>query len=253
MIYRRVIFRSEIVFAIEKQKGILTIISAAPWLESEFLEMDKVSLSDVILLPISDPEKVVGVAQNYNGVSGVIGDGHEPLIFLKSPTSIIGPKDEIRRPFENLNVWGESELAIIVGRRKIEASGHSRPSIFGYSLANDVTIENTNGNDHHLAKSKSPDTFCPLADFVDTSFVPKCQSIRGFQNGLLIREAQLSDRILEDQAIVDWVDRWMTLAPGDIVLTGAPPRVGDRFFLNDGDIYSVEIEDLGCIENVFKD
>ena len=86
------------------------------------------------------PKNIIGVALNYPGIEGVSKSDEEPLIFLKSP-SVIGDKQNIISPFTNLQVWGEPELAIVLGpklskpvEKKLDVS------IFGYTIANDVTV-----------------------------------------------------------------------------------------------------------------
>lgn len=212
-----------------------------------------VNILEVDLLAPCKPKNIIGVALNYPGIEGVSKSDEEPLIFLKSPSSVIGDKQNIISPFTNLQVWGEPELAIVLGPKLSKPVGEKLDvSIFGYTIANDVTCNNVNGRDHHLARSKSADTFCVLGPLIDTEFKPGSQKIKGYQDGILIREGYLSERIFGEIDILNWLSRWLTLEAGDVVLTGTPSRVRDRMFLQDGSNFTCEIEGLGNINNSFS-
>src|SRR5215470_2012402 len=85
------------------------------------------------LLAPCRPRKIIGIAINFPGATGLVENMTEPLVFLKAGTSACSPGDDIVCPFENASVWGESELAVVIGRNN---------SIFGYTSANDVSAEN---------------------------------------------------------------------------------------------------------------
>jgi 2-keto-4-pentenoate hydratase/2-oxohepta-3-ene-1,7-dioic acid hydratase in catechol pathway len=210
------------------------------------------TLDDVILLNPCVPGKIVALAANYRGATGVTEEMKEPIVFIKPSASACGPNDDIVFPFKNVRAWGESELGIVVGRRLRAATmAEARLAIFGYVCANDVTAENVEGRDHHLVRSKGADTFCPLGPWIDTEFDPSDAAIEACQNGTLIRRGNLKDRIWKDDQTLQWLSQWMTLDPGDVVLTGTPPRVVGKTFLSDGDIFEVRIDGLGSLKNRF--
>jgi 2-keto-4-pentenoate hydratase/2-oxohepta-3-ene-1,7-dioic acid hydratase in catechol pathway len=212
------------------------------------------NLPEVKLLAPCIPGKVIALGINYAGATGYTSDIKEPLIFLKSGTSVCGPGDDIVCPFRGVRVWGEPELAIVISRRLRQATSleEARLAIFGYTLANDVSADNIAGRDHHLARSKSADTFCPLGPWVDTDYNPSGRIISGYQNGELIRQGNTDDRIWKEVEAIYWLSQWMTLEPWDVILTGTPPRVRPRRYLANGDIYTVEIEGLGMLSNRFR-
>ena len=198
------------------------------------------SLSGVRLLAPCQPRKIIAMAINYPGATGLTDEMTEPLVFLKAGTSVCGPADDIVNPFPKTNVWGESELAIVIGRDQ---------KIFGYTAANDVSADNIFNWDHHLARSKSADTFCPLGPWIDTEYSPANRWIEGYQNGDLIRRGNSNQRLFQDDRAVAWLSTWMTLEPWDIILTGAPPRVVPRRYLQNGDEFVVRIDGLGELRN----
>ena len=223
-----------------------------PWHEGKETG-EQVNLSEIDLISPCKPNNIIGVALNYPGIGESSNQQGEPLIFLKSPSSVIGDGQRIISPFLNQQVWGEPELAIVLGPKLAKTSKKSsRYSILGYTIANDVTCSNINGRDHHLARSKSADTFCVLGPFIDTDFLPSKQIIRGYQDGILIREGLLSERIFGEIEILSWLSNWLSLKAGDVILTGTPSRTRDRMFLENGSVFTCEIEGLGNIENPFS-
>lgn len=210
-------------------------------------------LEDICLLPPVHPQKIVCIATNYLGVSGVKEDMEEPVIFLKGLNAIAKPNDSIHLPFK-LNSWGESELGFVIKKSiknyKKEKNNLS-DYILGYLPCNDVSCQNISGRDHHLARSKSVDNFCPVGEYIDTEFQPDNKSIKAYHNGELLREGNTSEFIWDPKKIIEELSKWMTLSPGDLILTGAPKRIRDRQFLENGDEYVVEIEGLPILRNVF--
>jgi 2-keto-4-pentenoate hydratase/2-oxohepta-3-ene-1,7-dioic acid hydratase in catechol pathway len=231
---------------------IIELLDRAPW-EKDPLPIGNVPFDKQMLLAPAVPRKVVALAANYEGATGRHEEDEEPIVFIKPGSSVIGPNDEILCPFKEVKVWGESELAIVVGRTLTNASlDQARAAIFGYTLANDVTAENVSGRDHHLARSKAADTFCPIGPWIATDFIPDKQLIQGWHNQVLLRESTLNQRVVKEVETLVWLSKWLTLEPGDIVLTGAPNRVRDRIFFKDGDTFTCRLEGLGELKNCFR-
>ena len=221
-------------------------------LSEEFFEKGTgLKLDDCELLTPVNPSKVIGVALNYPGVSNQKSSG-EPLVFLKSSNAVVGLNTDVSLP-RSLPAWGEAELAVIINRemKEIPKSQKVEECILGYCVANDVTCNNTDERDHHLAISKSQDGFCPIGSFIETNYQYENKMIRGYQNGHLIREGNTSDMIFKIHQIIRYLSNSMTLLPGDIILTGAPPRVREKIYLSKNDIYKVSIEGLDEIDTKF--
>ena len=176
----------------------------------------------------------------------------EPLVFLKSPNSICSNNSKIRLPFKS-NTWGESELGFIIKKKIKEKISikNAKKYIFGYLPVNDVSCDNTDKRDHHLARSKSADNFCPTGNYIDTEFNYKNKSILGIHNDILMRKGSTNELIWKPEKILSWLSEWMTLEEGDLIITGTPSRVRKRIFLNDKDSYVVKIEGFEDLNSSF--
>ncbi len=196
------------------------------------------------------PTKVIAVGRNYvdhaNELDNPIPE--EPLLFLKPPTSVIGPLQAIRIPKESKNVHHEAELAIVVGKVardvKIEDAGSY---IMGYTAANDVTARDLQRADGQWTRAKGYDTFCPLGPAIDTEIDP----LEGLQvtcrvNGDLRQSGSTADMIFGVSELLSYISGVMTLLPGDVILTGTPSGVGP---ITAGDKVEVEIEGIGVLMN----
>ena len=118
-------------------------------------------------------------------------------------------------------------------------------------MGNDISCSNVDNRDHHLARSKSADNFCPVGEYIDTTYDHKNKFIRAYHNDQLLRDGNTSEFIWSPSKIIFELSKWMTLNPGDLILTGAPKRVRDRQFLEHGDEYRIEIEGLPILSNRF--
>jgi len=226
-------------------------LTDAPWFQGKRTEQ-YFELNQVELISPCKPGKIIATAINYTGATGLSDSTDEPLVFFKPSTSVIGPNEEIISPFNGLKVWGECELAIVINKKLKNATTEEvNESIFGYTVGNDVSADNVGDWDHHLARSKGIDTFCALGPWIDTEFKPDSQRIKGYHNDILLREGLLSERLSQEPELLVWLSSWITLEPGDVILTGAPCRVRDREYLSNGDYFRCEIDGLGSIENKF--
>jgi 2-keto-4-pentenoate hydratase/2-oxohepta-3-ene-1,7-dioic acid hydratase in catechol pathway len=234
---------------LSKQK--IQVYSDAPWNNGKPLEQF-ISIDDVNILSPCQPGKVIATAINYPGATGLTERMDEPLVFIKPSSSVIGPNEKIISPFKDTPVWGEPELAVVIGKRLSKANAtEAQDAILGYTIANDVSCENVNEWDHHLARSKGADTFCVLGPWIDTEYNPEGKQVRGYHNNVLIRDVFCQERLWKEPELLVWLSSWMTLEPGDVLLTGTPSRVIDRVYFKNNDIFTCEIEGLGKLSNSF--
>jgi 2-keto-4-pentenoate hydratase/2-oxohepta-3-ene-1,7-dioic acid hydratase in catechol pathway len=207
---------------------------------------------DVRLLAPCLPTKIVAMAINFPGIGGYSETMSEPLVFVKPGTCLCNPGDTVTNPFPDIEWWGEAELGVVVKQTLKDASPEDvRRGILGFTIGNDVSVENVEGRDHHLARSKCPDRFCPVGPWIDTEFDADDCIIEAVQNGEVIRRGRSSEQVWKWDRIIQWLSTWMTLEPWDLVLTGNPPDTVGMRFLSHGDIYTARIEGLGELTNRF--
>jgi 2-keto-4-pentenoate hydratase/2-oxohepta-3-ene-1,7-dioic acid hydratase in catechol pathway len=210
------------------------------------------SLDAVRLLAPCSAKKILAMAINFPGIGGYSPEMTEPLVFLKPGTCICNPGDQVVNPFPELPWWGEAELAVVVKKTMRQVSPEEvKKGILGFTIANDTTVENVEGRDHHLARSKCPDDFCSLGPWIDTDFDASDCLIEAVQNGEVIRRGRSSQQVWQWPQIISWLSTWITLEPWDLVLTGNPPDTVGMRFLEDGDLYTARIEGLGELTNQF--
>ena len=222
---------------------------------SDQLETDRdraVPFDPTLLLVPCKPTKVVALAINYQGATGQTASMSEPLVFLKSSNAVVGYNEKIRLPFTS-NTWGEAELGVVIKQTTTSQVTASNVDeyILGYISANDVSCDNVEDRDHHLARSKSADGFCPIGQYIDTDYDYRDKKILAYHNDILLRKGNTNQMIWKPGEIMSWLSGWLTLYPGDIVITGTPSRIRDRLYLADGDSYTVKIEGFPDLVTTF--
>ena len=255
MRYIRYKYNNSVEYGILSEDNTIQQLNGLPY---EYVEHKKtknstfLSLGEVELLAPCQPGKIIATAINYPGVTGLTEKVSEPLVFIKPSSSVIGHNQTIISPFKDTPVWGESELGIVIGKSLSKATMEEvNKAIFGYTIGNDVSCENVHGWDHHLARSKGADTFCVLGPWIDTEYNPSGKQIKGYHNKTLIRNGYCQERLWKEPELLVWLSSWITLEPGDVVLTGTPCRVQDRVYFKEGDIFTCVIEGLGELSNSF--
>ncbi|MEO1006329.1 MAG: fumarylacetoacetate hydrolase family protein, partial [Cyanobacteria bacterium J06638_38] len=196
------------------------------------------------------PSKIVAVGKNYLKHALEMGTPvpQEPLIFLKPPTTIVADAQDIYYPPQSQQVDYEGELALVIGDRCSHANPEqAAKSIWGYTIANDVTARDLQKRDGQWTRAKGFDTFCPLGPWIvrELSVEAKIQTF--INNADSPRQsATISDMVFSPETLVSYISQIMTLIPGDVILTGTPEGVGG---MKPGDAVRVEIEGIGCLSN----
>ncbi|MFF9910175.1 fumarylacetoacetate hydrolase family protein [Streptomyces sp. NPDC013457] len=216
--------------------------------------------------PVGRIGKVVCIGLNYHGHAAETGAATpaEPVVFLKSADTVVGPDDTVLVPRRSTKTDWEVELAIVIGRtaRYLETDEQALAHVAGYAVAHDVSerefqIERGGTWD----KGKNCETFNPLGPWlVTTDEVPDPQSLalRLWVNGELKQDGNTSDQIFGVAEVVRYVSQFMTLYPGDIINTGTPAGVAmgqpePKPYLRAGDVVELEIEGLGRQRQELKD
>jgi len=222
----------------------------------EFVPLDEVRLH----APTTSPQKIIAIGLNYEDHAAETGAEipEKPIVFAKYPNTIIGPGEAIRIPPITEQVDYEAELAVVIGRRaKNVSEEEALEYVFGYMNGNDVSsrdLQFCEGG--QWTRSKSIDTFAPIGPYVATrDEVPDPQnlSIRCILNGEVVQDGTTSDMAFSVAELISFLSHGMTLAPGDMIMTGTPAGVGfvrePELFMKAGDEVSVEIEGLGTLTN----
>lgn len=213
------------------------------------------------LAPVTRPDKVVCVGMNYadHCKEQNVRVPKEPIIFSKFSSSIVGPYDEIILPPESEEVDWEVELAVIIGKKgKHIKATDAMAHVAGFTVAHDVSARDwqmrRNGKQWLLGKTF--DTFCPLGPALvtrDSITDPHNLKICCRVNGEVVQSSRTNQMVFKTEELIAWVSQFVTLYPGDIILTGTPPGVGvfrkPPVFLKKGDEVQCEIEEIGAIVN----
>lgn len=210
-------------------------------------------LSDVRLLaPVIPRSKIIAVGRNYAAHAEEMGAeiSETPLIFFKPNTSVIGPNEPVIHPAGSTEISYEGELAVIIGRIcKQVPVDRAEEVIFGYTIGNDMTARDFQREDPQWARAKGFDTSCPLGPWITTHY-----SIAEAQDLLIttsvddeVRQNDSTKLMLTPIAeLVSWISQWITLLPGDVILTGTPAGVGR---VEDGQRMDITIEGMGTLTN----
>lgn len=210
---------------------------------------ERVPLDDVRLLAPMLPSKLVCVGKNYAAHAAEFGMQvpDEPLLFLKPSTAVIGPGDVIDLPPVSRRVDYEGELAVVIGRiaKNVRAEDANRV-ILGFTCANDLTLRDLQKTDDQWARAKGFDGSCPLGPWVETEVDPTDVVVETRLNGDVRQHASTADLAFGVAGLIEYITAFMTLLPGDVLLTGTPEGVGR---LASGDVVEVEVEGVGTLRN----
>ncbi|MDT0327847.1 fumarylacetoacetate hydrolase family protein [Nocardiopsis lambiniae] len=230
-------------------------LNGHPLLGDIKLTGERAKLTDVRLLSPVLPTKVVCIGKNYadhvEEMKDVTGETtEEPVVFLKPSTAVAGPTDPIFHPAVSERVDFEGELAIVISRPCREVPRERAADvIFGYTVANDVTARDLQKTDKQWTRAKGFDSFCPIGPWITTGLtIEEAQdlAITTTVDGEIRQAGRTSQFIHDIPGMISYVTSFMTLLPGDVLLTGTPAGVGP---VRVGQEVSVTVERLGTIAN----
>ena len=173
-----------------------------------------------------------------------------PIVFLKPPTSVIEDGDDIILPPQTQELHYEGELGIVISRqvKNVPASDADR-YIAGFTCANDVTARDLQRKDGQWTRAKSFDTFCPLGPRIVKDVDPGKLGIMTRVNGQIRQQSTTANMIFSVYELVSFISGIMTLLPGDVIITGTPPGVGQLY---PGDTVEIDIEGIGVLKNTIR-
>lgn len=178
-----------------------------------------------------------------------------PLVFLKGPNTIVGHRARTRRPADATYMHYECELAVVIGKRGYKVSKEDAYDIVaGYTVANDYAIRDYLENYYRPnLRVKNRDACTPLGPWlVDRDDVadPMKLALRTRVNGKLTQQGTTADMIFDIPTLIAYLSSFMTLNPGDVILTGTPEGLAD---VKAGDVVETEIEGVCTLVNTIVD
>ncbi|MGN7949753.1 fumarylacetoacetate hydrolase family protein [Microbacterium sp. 22215] len=206
--------------------------------------------------PIARPSAVICIGQNYAAHARESGAEPPtvPIMFLKTPNTVVGPNDAVTIPRGSEKTDWEVELGIVIGARAayLDSPDDADAHIAGYVVANDVSerafqMEVSGGQ---WSKGKIAPGFNPTGPWLVTPDEVDVDDLRlrSWVNGEPRQDSNTDDMIFDVRVIVHHLSQYVTLEPGDLILTGTPQGVafGGKFpYLTAGDVVEIEIEGLG--------
>lgn len=217
---------------------------------------------DRTLAPVV-PVAIYAVGINYPLHGRETGSrmGEFPIIFMKAPSTVIGPGQPIVLPrfLRSNKVDYEGELAVVIGRPcKNVTPGDALDYVLGYTVANDVSARDwqKEWGGGQFCRGKTFDTFCPLGPHMvgpDEIPNPNKLAIQTRLNGELVQDGNTRDMAFNVPYIISFLSGCNTLLPGTVILTGTPDGVGAARtpprFLQPGDRIEITIESIGTLVN----
>ncbi len=207
----------------------------------------------VVWLPPIEPGTIFALGLNYaeHAKELAFKAPDEPLVFLKGPRSLCGHRGQTRRPRDVTYMHYECELAVVIGkttRRVTKVNAYDY--VAGYTVANDYAIRDYLENYYRPNfRVKSRDNSTPIGPWlVDPANVadPMNLELRTLVNGRVTQEGNTRDMIFDIPALIAYLSDFMTLSPGDIILTGTPQGLAN---VHVGDEVVTEIEGIGSLKN----
>lgn len=206
------------------------------------------------LAPVERPRTILALGLNYADHAKELAfkePPKEPLVFLKGERALNGHRQTTRRPADVQFMHYECELAIVIGRKAKKVSRHDAYGfIAGYTVANDYAIRDYLENWYRPnLRVKNRDGATPLGPWlVDTADIPDpmALALKTTVNGKLTQQGSTKDMIFDVPFLIEYFSSFMTLSPGDVILTGTPDGVVD---CRPGDVVVTEIEGIGALMN----
>lgn len=207
--------------------------------------------------PIARPHQILCIGLNYSDHAAETGQPvpTEPIVFSKSPNTLVGPYDDVRIPRGSTKTDWEVELGVVIGPRTsyLDSVDEAREAIAGYLVVNDVSERSFQlERGGQWVKGKSAETFNPAGpwlvtpdEVVDVLDLDMWLDV----NGVRRQTGSTATMVFDPFTIVHYLSQFLVLEPGDLVSTGTPPGVGmgltPPVFLQPGDVMELGVTGLG--------
>jgi 2-keto-4-pentenoate hydratase/2-oxohepta-3-ene-1,7-dioic acid hydratase in catechol pathway len=207
-------------------------------------------------IPVKGTSKFIAIGLNYldHAIEANMPVPTEPIVFLKAPSCLNGPNDDVMQPKHSTKLDWEVEIGMVIGKKaQYVSEEEALEYVAGYCVANDVSERNYQlERGGQWDKGKGFDTFGPIGPYLVTrDEVGDPQNLNMWLdvNGGRMQTGNTRTMIFNCAKIISYLSECMTLLPGDIVITGTPPGVGMGMkpprFLQPGDVVTLGIEKLG--------
>ena len=207
--------------------------------------------------PIARPHQILCIGLNYRDHAAETGQAvpDEPILFTKSPNTLIGPNDDVRIPRGSTKPDWEVELGLVIGRRTsyLDSVEDARDAIAGYLVVNDVSERAFQGErGGQWSKGKSAETFNPAGPWLVTP--DEIEDVLALDmwldvNGVRRQTGNTKTMIFDPFFVVHYLSQFLVMEPGDLIDTGTPPGVGmgltPPVWLQPGDVMELGIDGLG--------
>jgi 2-keto-4-pentenoate hydratase/2-oxohepta-3-ene-1,7-dioic acid hydratase in catechol pathway len=214
-----------------------------------------------LLAPVPRPGKVVAIGRNYADHAAETGvkPFENPRIIAKLSSSVTGPGSVVHRPAGVTKLDYEVELGVVIGKRtRLVLRAQALDAVAGYTVLNDVSAREFqfDVSPAQTTFAKSMDEFCPMGPWIVTADEiadPQNLKLQLRVNGELLQDGNTHDMIFDVAQLIEYISRFMTLEPGDVIATGTPAGVGafrkPPRWLQPGDRLRLEIERIGVLEH----
>jgi len=195
------------------------------------------------------PSKIIAIGLNYKDHAAEMNKKlpAEPLVFSKPASSVIGPDLPIQLPAWAGRIDYESEMAVVIGKRATRVKAErAMEYVLGLTCFNDVTARDLQNTDIQYTRAKGFDTFAPLGPCIAIGVDPGNLAIEGWVNGEKRQSSNTNQLIFAVPELIEFVTRFCTLEPGDLITTGTPSGVGP---LTPGDRVMVKVANVGTLSN----
>ena len=208
-------------------------------------------------VPIKGVGKIVAIGLNYedHAIKSNLPIPTEPVMFMKALSSLSGPNDEVVLPKGSTHGDWEVELGVIIGKTaRYVSEEEALDCVAGYVLVNDVSERfNQKNRGTQWSKGKGHDTFCPTGPWLvtpDEVGDPQDLDMHLDVNGERMQTGNTRTMIFNIKQLISYVSEYVTLQPGDLMITGTPPGVGEgkkptAIYLKAGDVMELGIAKLG--------
>lgn len=240
-------------------KKIASKIDSGNYDQAAVVSLDSISIDS----PIPNPGKIIGAAYNFTDALDERSMEYptEPVIFIRSACTVIGPYDPILIPPDVGNVGYEAELAVVIGKRALNIESNVAMSfIAGYTVHNDISgsgmIKEDKGN---FVRGKNMPASAPFGPFLITPDEipnPYAISIKLSVDGRSLQDGSTAMMLFKIAELISYISKKMPLEPGDIIATGTPGGLAmvhtPTAWLEPGQTVRVELDGLGVLNNPIK-